>query len=307
MATPNFFIVGAPKSGTTAMNEYLDRHPDIFMAVKELHYFGSDLDLSRYRFRPKTLAEYLSHFKHAGDKARIGESSVWYLFSKLAAREIKEHFPSTSIIIMLRNPVEMIYSLHSQFLWDGNEDIDDFHEALSAMPDRLSGNRLPRTCYFPQGLQYLEVARYAEQVRRYIQTFGRENVHVIIYDDFRNNAAGEYRKTLQFLGMRDDFLPTLTPVNTNKRPRIYALRNFLVRPPDQVMWMPRKVVPRRVRWKIWSIMSRLNSIREERQPLDPEIRRKLQECFRPDIERLSELLERDLLYWVSHEAYGWTS
>src|SRR5258706_10449866 len=107
---PDFFIVGAPKCGTTAMNDYLGQHPDIYMAPKELHYFGADL-----KIKDKiSESAYLQYFKNAGNKKILGEASVWYLFSGTAAKEIKNFSPDAKILIMLRNPVEVVYSLHSQ-------------------------------------------------------------------------------------------------------------------------------------------------------------------------------------------------
>ena len=119
MRKPDFFIVGAPKGGTTAMNAYLGQHPEIFIAErKELHFFGTDLDFSSPRI---TQEQYLSCFSEVQNEKRVGETSVWYLYSKQAAVEIKKFCPSANIIIMLRNPVDMLYSQHSQFLYNGNE------------------------------------------------------------------------------------------------------------------------------------------------------------------------------------------
>ena len=135
MKIPNFFIVGAPKCGTTAMNDYLDQHPDVFMAHKELHYFGNDLQVKN-RISEQ---EYLQHFKDAVNEKIIGEASVWYLFSATAAKEIKSFSPDAKVLIMLRNPVDVIYSLHSQHLYDGNEDVLDFESALALDDERKAG------------------------------------------------------------------------------------------------------------------------------------------------------------------------
>src|SRR5438034_3527344 len=116
MKIPGFFIVGAPKCGTTAMNDYLAGHPDIFMAKKEIHYFGSDLEIKQKKLSGE---EYLDFFKEGEHKYIVGESSVWYLYSKNAAAEIKAFSPGAKIIIMLRNPVDMLPSLHSQHIFDG--------------------------------------------------------------------------------------------------------------------------------------------------------------------------------------------
>src|SRR5262252_9724271 len=100
---PDFFIVGAPRCGTTAMGRFLAEHPDIFMARKEMHAFGKDLHFGR-RFYRRSLEAYQSEFVGAGDRKRVGEASVWYLFSKTAASELKQFNPDSRIIIMLREP-----------------------------------------------------------------------------------------------------------------------------------------------------------------------------------------------------------
>ena len=174
MNKPNFFIVGAAKAGTTSMHEYLCAHPDIFMpsgadlrltrnALKEPYFFGSDLDIAEY-WSIRDREQYLSLFVDAGNAKRIGEASVWYLPSTEAASEIKQFNPNAKIIIMLRNPVDMVYSLHGQFLRSGNEDIVDFEEALNVQEDRRNGRRIPTSAHFPGGLQYTSIATFSPQV-----------------------------------------------------------------------------------------------------------------------------------------------
>src|SRR5882757_7658017 len=142
MPKPDFFIVGAPKCGTTALYRCLEAHPEIFVPErKELHHFGTDLYSPTY---VRQLDEYLSLFAAAGDAKRVGEASVWYLFSKRAATEINAFNPQASVIIMLRNPVEMLHSLHSQHLYNGTEEISDFATALNAEGDRKMGRCLPK-------------------------------------------------------------------------------------------------------------------------------------------------------------------
>src|SRR5436190_21521408 len=111
MKTPNFFIVGAPKCGTTAMYEFLKQHPQIFMTRKEVDFFGSDLYMKE---RIRDESAYLQLFAAATDEFRVGEGSVWYLYSKRAAAEIKRFVSDARIIIQLRDPTDMIYSLHSE-------------------------------------------------------------------------------------------------------------------------------------------------------------------------------------------------
>ena len=134
MRRPDFFIVGAPKCGTTAMIDYLKQHPEVFVPDrKELDFFGRDLVFKGHRL---TEEEYLGFFSRATAEKRAGEGSVWYLHSKTAALEIKDFSPNARIIIMLRNPLDMMYSFHSQRLYNGNEDIENFSAALDAEAER---------------------------------------------------------------------------------------------------------------------------------------------------------------------------
>jgi hypothetical protein len=292
---PDFFIVGAPKCGTTAMYRYLRQHSDVFMpARKELHFFGTDLSSPVY-VRDKR--EYLACFSEARGEKRLGEASVWYLYSRRAAREIKEFCPSACIIIMLRNPVDMLYAQHSQFLYNGNEDIEDFEAALDAEEDRKRGLRIPRSAHLVEGLFYRETAKYVQQVQRYLDVFEREDVHFIIFDDLQNNASGTYRKTLRFLRVDEDFQPDFDVVNPNRRVRSWALHSFLWRPPEIVVRLGRALMPRSQRGWLVDAIKRLNTQHKPRPPMDPELRRHLKLEFAPEVERLSELLGRDLTHW----------
>lgn len=295
MRIPDFFIVGAPKSGTTALYTYLRQHPEIFMPErKESHFFGTDLHSPLF-IREKE--QYLLLFSGAGDEKRIGESSVWYLYSKKAASEIREFSPCADIIIMLRNPVDMLYSQHSQFLYNGNEDIACFEEALDAEEDRKHGLRVPPGVHFVESLFYRKTVKYTEQVRRYFDIFGREHVHIIIYDDFEGNVSGAYRECLRFLGVTEDFRPEFKIINSNKRVRSNALRNFLQNPPRIVKSFGRLFVSHSRHQKLLKDLTSFNKKYESRPPMDAGLRRKLQAEFAPEVERLSGLLKRDLSHW----------
>jgi hypothetical protein len=156
---PDFFIVGAPKCGTTALNDYLAEHPDIFVARKEMHFFGADLNFGPhfqlYRHYPK---DYRAAFAAWNGQSRAGEASVWYLFSEKAAAEIIAYNPDARIIIMLREPTSLLHSLYSQFVADGNEHLPTFKEALAAEADRRAGRRITRQTYLAQALVYRETA-----------------------------------------------------------------------------------------------------------------------------------------------------
>lgn len=295
MTKPNLFIVGAAKSGTTAMNDFLNQHPDIFMAKKELHFFGSDLDIDQPKL---TEQQYLDFFKEGQGKKIIGESSVWYLFSQKAAEEIKAFSPEAKIIILLRNPVEMMQALHRQNIYDGNEDIADFEEAVSAVAERKNGRRLPKNPEHLSCLLYTEVVKYYQQVKRFYDVFGKENVHVIIYDDFKKNNLEAYRSVLNFLRV-DAFEPVFDIVNSNKEVGNIAVHQLIKHPPNKLREIVRVAIPYKpLRHFLMESISKWNVKKVERQPINEQFKKKLQQEVSEDVIQLSKLLQRDLTFWL---------
>ncbi len=203
---------------------------------------------------------------------------------------------------MLREPVTMLYSLYYQFLFGGNEHLPTFEQAIAAENDRRAGRKIARQAYFVQGLFYRDVVRYTEQVRRYFEVFGRERVHVIIYDDFAADATSVYRDTLDFLGL--DPAPNQTGFKvmnggvTVKSPVVEAaLNDPWLRSKALTLrsWMPRPVFGALL--QIESRIRRFNIRVEPRPALAPEISTQLKREFAPGVESLSELLGRDLTNW----------
>jgi hypothetical protein len=287
MRKPNFFIVGAPRCGTTSMYAYLRQHPEIYVSAhKEPHFFGSDLSPLPGGVREEKL--YLELFAGAGDRPRLGEASVWYLSSRKAASEIREFAPDARIVILLRAPYQMLESLHSLFLRTGNEDLPTFEEALAAEPERRRGRRIPPGSYFPEGLLYTDIARYAANVERYLDAFGRENVHCIVFDDMVRDTAAVYRQALEFLGIDAGFEAELDPRRANERVRMMAIRQ-LARIPAEVR--------RRIQFKDIRVHESA-----PRVPLPAELAARLRETFAEDVARLGSLLDRDLSAWTRGEA-----
>ena len=299
MKQPSCFLVGAPKCGTTALCKYLNRHPDIFVPrEKELRYFDRDL-----REVKKTLDEYLSFFAE-GEGKLCGEGTPSYLYSQVAAKNIHAFNPEAKIIIMLRDPVTVMYAYHSQQLFNGSsENIQDFKLALDAEADRKMGKNIPTKCANPKKLFYREVVKFTFQVERYFNTFGREQVHAIVFDDFVQDTAKVYRETLQFLGVDPRFETYFDKKNSNKKVRNTTLQTLLKYPPAKVLEIGKVFVPlppsmrRALLEGVKQKLKRFNTKHVPRPPLDPELRRSLQKEFAPEVERLSNLLGRDLTHW----------
>ena len=292
---PDFFIVGAPKCGTTAMAAYLGQHPQIFMPLaKELFYFGPDLET--WRRRPSR-AEYLAAFAGAAAAHRIGEASPGYLYSKRAPSEILEFNPAADIVIMLRDPVEMVQSYHAQQLFMGLDDIEDLESAMAAESDRAQGRRIPpgSTSYW---LQYSQVARFAEHVARYLDAFGKDRVCIVLYDDFRADTAATFADVVGFLGCDTSFLPEFPVVNARKGARSPGLQRLVRNPPAFFRSGVRRLLPLDARVRARRILYRLNTRPADRSPISPAFRDRLRADFAPDIRKLSALIGRDLSAWL---------
>jgi hypothetical protein len=306
---PDFFIVGAPKCGTTALDAYLSEHPQIFMGRKEQHFFGSDLSAiwthpdAGWRPSPD---EYFGMFGDSRDAKRRGESSVWYLWSRRAASEIYAYKPTARIIAMVRNPVEMLPSLHSQYLYDSVEVIADFAGALAAEQDRRHGRRIPRYGGSePWRLFYRDVVRFYEQVERYFTVFGRHQVRVVLFDDFVNEPQRTYERTLAFLDVDKTFAPDFRVVNPNKRIRSRRLQHTvwsLCDPSSRLRRAGTRLIPvHGIRSALLQrsvpTLRRMNTAVESRQPIDPAVKAELAAELAPDIDRLGDLIGRDLSRW----------
>jgi hypothetical protein len=292
---PIFFIVGAPKCGTTAMNDYLNKHPDIFMAKKELHYFGKDLK-TKIKLSE---SEYLRHFQMAGSKKIIGEASVWYLFSQTAADEIKRFAPGAKILIMLRNPVEVIHSLHSQHLIDGNEDVPDFEKALKLDEVRKKRMNLPHSVDFFELPPYKDSILFTNQVKRYLDVFGKENVRIILYEDFITNTEEEVLKTLTFLGIEGRHPIDYKIINQNKRIKSFFLHRIIKKPPAVLKKIFRKIAPaQKLRHSIMLKFSNWNIKTGKRDEMSVTLSNQLKVFFADDVKSLAKLINRDLSAWL---------
>ncbi len=295
MRRPDFFIVGALKSGTTALHSYLAAHPQVFMCVpKEPMYFGHDLTP---RYRRLTKDEYLRLFRRARPGQRAGEASPQYLSSRSAASEIAEFAPDAQLIVMLRNPVDVMHAQHSELVHDLREDIPDFAAALQAEPDRRAGRRVPSGALRPEALHYRELVRFAEQLRRYLALFPRERIHVIVFDDFVADTAAAYRGVLEFLSLDTSFQPDLRPINANRRPRSRLVQRLVYDPPP-----PLPALYGRLRAMPWAYAIRnrvvsANNVRQRRPEMDPDLRRRLTGELAPEVADLGTLIGRNLSAW----------
>lgn len=309
---PDLFIIGAAKCGTTSLYEYLRGHPDVFMSpAKEPRYFAPDLDAgSGHDMRyGRDLDRYLALFEEARDEKRLGEASVRYIYSGQAPGLIREFQPDARIVAMLRDPVDMMYSMHNQRVSEGAEELTTFEQALAAEDDRRAGRGVPAGVH-PLLTVYRDRGRFGEQLSRWFETFEREQVHVIIFEDMVRDPAGVFRNLLEFLEVDPDYQPeSFAAYNRSHAPRSHLLRAFTKsRVPQWFVWqlLPRVVGDRATRGMVRAFRhSSFNRRAAPRSPLAPELRLRLQAELTPDVARASELLGRDLAaLWWKREGAG---
>jgi hypothetical protein len=310
--TPDFFIVGHPKCGTTALYEMLRRHPAIFMPdFKEPWFFAGDM---RPRFQPartggvpETLASYLELFSPAGPDQIAGEASSSYLRSRVAADAIAELRPDARAIAILREPASFLRSLHEQMLRDHIETERDLGRALSLEPARREGRGIPRRSHLPQMLLYSDHIRYAEQLRRFIDTLGAERVLALVYDDFRADNEATLERVQSFLGVAPQQLEALD-ANTSevsmRSPRLDDLLTGVAvgRSPAAraVKGAVKAVLPAQLRADAMRGLRRRVVLTEPRPP-DERLMGEVRARYRGEVEALGELLGRDLVAQWGYE------
>lgn len=298
---PNFFLIGAPKCGTTAMHEFLREHPDIFIPQqKELHFYGADLRGLSATASPQHHAEL---FASVNGEKRIGETCIWALYSKSAAQEIRAAVPGAKIVVMLRNPVDMIYSLYHELLFWDMEQAVTFERALALETLRKRGRSLPVTVEPRECFYYRDVGAFSGQLERYYNAFGKDAVHVILFEDLKQNNAKVYEDLVTFLGVDPHFRPEFRFINPSKRVRSVMLRNWMRRPNFFLKLAIRALIPN-ARWRkqLGERVSQWNVGFGPVEPMNPRLRRELQAHFTPEVDRLGNLLGRDLRHWVMPQA-----
>jgi len=296
---PNLFLVGAPKCGTTSLHNYLSQHPDVYMSPdKEPYYFCTDIKIRYRRHHYANEEAYLQLFAGAGSEKYLGESTTFYLSSERAAHNIKEFTPDAKIICSLRNPVDMMYSMYRFQLKRGEENARSFEEALALEPYRARGERLPRACLFRNTLLYHSLASYESQVRKYYDLFGRDQVYVVLFDDLYRDALQTCRELFKFLEIDVE-----APIDIGTKNSTDAVKAswslWLGHAFPRVMNVSRRIVPARIRRTVmvnadWAFPRRF----EPSSSLDRDLRNRLVHEFRPENEKLSRLINRDLSAWI---------
>jgi hypothetical protein len=305
---PDFFIVGHPKSGTTALWSMLKSHPQIYMPENKEPYFLADelrppaATPRTFGVTPATLEEYMALFAGASPEQLAGEASAPYLWSHTAAARIAEVRPEARIIAILREPASFLHSLHLQFVQIYMEPEKDLRRALALEEARREGHQLPAYAFWgPRGTLYSDYVRYVEQLRRYRERFPAEQLLVLIYEDYRADNEAVVRRVERFLEV-DDAQPVqvkeANPTVGIRSQRVHTLMHALASGegalPRAVQHAARALAPRQLtRERAVAIRNRImySAPPERDERLMLELRRR----FLPEVQALGEYLDRDLV------------
>lgn len=310
---PTFLVVGANKGGTTSIYHYLKQHPQVYLSpIKEPHYFSQDIDVNLFskEFAQNKLQDiqkyvdgdmqqeyhaafvrdwqqYEKLFKNVTDEKAIGELSTSYLYSTVAAEEIVKKLGNVQIIICLRNPVERAYSHYRMNIWTGNNNEFEFYKAL--LEDY---HHIPKA--WGNAHLYVELGYYYEQVKRYIDMFGKEHVKIIFTEDLKKNASAVVKEVYEFISVDASFHPdTSQRYNEVYTPRYknftYTLNKLGIRP------MIKKLAPKSIKAMIIKLFYKSKS---EKGDISADAKKFLQDRYTSDVNKLSSLLQKDLSHWL---------
>ncbi len=305
MTMPNFLVIGAAKSGTTALYKYLGQHPDIYMSLyKEPHFFSFEGEKMNFQ-GPRDRAmmrymtvndpdEYRALFDGVTTEVAIGEASPMYLYLPGTAGRIQQHVPEAKLIVVLRNPVDRAYSNFLHMVRDNREPCEEFEQALEDEPGRIEEN-------WYASWHYKQMGFYYEQLKRYFELFEREQIRIYLYEDLNFDAVATLQDIFRFLEVDDSFVPDVSvrynESGVHKNRSLKNIHTYLLKP-DALKSVLKPLIPRRLRRSV--ISSLVGGIRERnlsKPSCRPEIHAQLIGDYREDILKLEGLIGRDLSAW----------
>jgi hypothetical protein len=299
---PDFFVVGQAKSGTTALAEMLGQHEQIFIPrIKEPAFFANELLGPEHQGRAMGERRYRKLFADARDDQLAADASTQYISSAEAAGKIAAVRPDARIIVLFRDPVSFVVSMHRQQVQNRYEPEADLGRALALEEDRAQGRRVPKLAPRRSGLLYTRLARYAEQLARYEDAFPAEQILPLIYEEFRADNRGTLARIFAFLGVSDDV--TITPSQAN--PTVHVRSKGAQRAIYAVTALQRSRAQGAIDTVVAAIpdgaRARATAFARDRlrgsapREVDPEVVAELRVRLRPEVVALGEHLNRDLV------------
>lgn len=304
MTLPNFLIIGAAKSGTTSLFNYLGQHPQVFAQAKEPGFFayeGQKVQLAgpedQTRFDQRVITDrqqYEALFANIMPGQVCGEASVAYMYVAGTAERIKKYVPNVRLIAILRHPVDRAFSSYWHLRRDGREPLTTFAEGLAAEEERIQAN-------WDYIWHYARLGCYYEQLQRYYNLFPRNQIAVFLFEEFKRSPVQVVQAICRFLEIDDSFQPDPSlKYNVSGKPRWDWLDNFASRP-NQLKQLVRPFIPLRLR-KRWGTQLRTWNLETQTPTMPDEVRHTLAAQYHDDILRLQDLVDKDFSGWLGDES-----
>jgi hypothetical protein len=297
---PNFLVIGAAKAGTTALYRYLGQHPQIYTSsIKEPNFFALKGALPNFRgpgagerinrWSVPDLEGYLALFEEVSNEKAVGEASPLYLYNEKVPERIRHYVPQARLVAVLRDPVERAYSSFLHLVRNGREPLSDFAQALAAEKERIRNN-------WEWIWHYKSMGFYHEQLSRYYEAFGRNQIRIYLHEDLEDNPLEVLRDLFSFLGVDDSFVPKVTSTRYNATgvPRSKTFDNIL-RSQNPLKAVLKPLLPKKLRRRLNVYLQNKLLVKP---PFPEETRRRLVEEYREDVSNLQELIGRDLSGWL---------
>ena len=201
---------------------------------------------------------------------------------------------------MVRNPVDLVYSYHSQLLYNiGEEDESDFEKAWHLQELRKQGQNIPPLSRNPATLQYKNIGSLGTQIEKLLSIFPEKQIKIIVFDDFKASTKSVYKEVLSFLEISSDFKTDFPQINKNRKHRISFLGKLTEKPPNLLLEKAKQVKDFLgiKSFGVMNIIRNFNKKEFERPPLSPEFRNFLIKEFQSEVSKLSDILNLDLSHW----------
>jgi hypothetical protein len=288
---PNFFIVGAPKAGTTSLYYNLQQHPDIFLSdPKETNFFSyKEIEGQNLYYRApniSTFSKYKALFNKVNDEKIIGEASVSYLYYKPVAERIHSFNPEAKIVILLRNPT---YRAYSHYLMDHRLGLIDipFEDVIFKKRDHKYLH-----LYYQQ---YVKLGLYEKQIARYLDYFG-DDVKIYLMKELQENAKELLMNLFQFLNIKEIEISTIE--NRQRNSYIEAkydwVRNLYGH--EKFKRFLKSMISDEVLSYVKKKVFDVDAVKPE---MTQTTKRELKKLYKPDIKATEKLINRSLSHWYN--------
>jgi hypothetical protein len=300
---PNFFIVGAPKCGTTSMHDYLSQHPEIFMSEpKEPRYFCRDFHEeadshgSSSFFPIRERSAYTDIFSGVENEKVIGEATPIYLFSEVAAANIHDFNPEAEIIIHLRDPVTFCYSWYYQLVQIGHETAPSFERALQLEPQRKKLKQIPGNRGHPSEYLYTEWASFAQHIKRFKKFFPAEQIHFVLLDEIKRDTQKAYEGVLEFLDVNNtEFEPDFSVQSPGVTPRSIWINNLVKNPGQKIESKIKYILPKQTIKYILGMFNDVMLTKRDNTKMAKKTRQVLKKQFADEVTEIDELVDKNIL------------